>query len=72
MGRINGCIGEEQAVFRKDHSTIDYIFTLFAAIQYYLLHNRKLYNNDNNNNETLVKLEPPAQNQSSALYTENN
>ena len=37
----NGSIGEEQAGFRRDHSTIDHIFTLFAVIQKYLLHKKK-------------------------------
>ena len=41
MDRKNGSIGEEQAGFRRDHSTIDHIFTLFAVIQKYLLHKKK-------------------------------
>ena len=36
-------IGEEQAGFRRDHSTTDHIFTLFAAIEKYLLRKKKLY-----------------------------
>jgi len=39
----NGSIGEEQAGFRRDYSTTDHIFTLFAVIQKYLLHKKKLY-----------------------------
>ena len=38
----NGSIGEEQAGFRRDHSTTDHIFTLFAVIQKYLVHKKKL------------------------------
>ena len=38
----NGSIGE-QAGFRRDYSTTDHIFTLFAVIQKYLLHKKKLY-----------------------------
>jgi hypothetical protein len=36
-------LGEIQAGFRKDHSTIDHIFTLFAMIQKHLLKKKKLY-----------------------------
>ena len=36
-------LGEIQAGFRKDHSTIGHIFTLVAMIQKYLLKNKKLY-----------------------------
>ena len=39
----NGSTGEEQAGFRQDYSTTDHIFTLFAVIQKYLLHKKKLY-----------------------------
>ena len=39
----NGSIGEEQAGFRRDYSTTDRIFTLFAVIQKYLSHKKKLY-----------------------------
>ena len=39
----NGSSGEEQAGFRRDYSTTDHIFTLFAVIQIYLLHKKKLY-----------------------------
>ena len=39
----NGPIGEEQAGFRRDYSTTDHIFTLFAVIRKYLLHKKKLY-----------------------------
>jgi len=39
----NNSIGEEQAGFRRDHSTIDHIYTMFAIVQKYLLSNRKLY-----------------------------
>ena len=39
----NGSTGEEQAGFRRDYSTTDHIFTLFAVIQKYLLHKKKLY-----------------------------
>ena len=41
MDRKNGSVGEEQPGFRRDHSTIDHIFTLFAVIQKYLLHKKK-------------------------------
>ena len=40
---INDIIGEEQAGFRKKHSTTDHIFTLFALIQKQLVRHRKLY-----------------------------
>lgn len=36
-------LGEVQAGFRRDHSTIDHIFTLFSMIQRYFTRNRKLY-----------------------------
>ena len=36
-------LGEIRAGFRKDHSTIDHIFTLFSMIQRHLLGNKKLY-----------------------------
>ena len=39
----NDVLGEIQAGFRKDHSTIDHIFTLFSMIQRHLLRNKKLY-----------------------------
>ena len=34
-------LGEIQAGFRKDHSTTDYIFTLFSMIQRHVLRNKK-------------------------------
>ena len=40
---INDTIGEQQAGFRKDYSTVDHIFTLLAAVQKQLSFNRKLY-----------------------------
>lgn len=39
----NNLIGEEQAGFRKDHSTTDHVFTLHALIQKQLIRHRKLY-----------------------------
>ena len=39
----NGSNGDEQAGFMRDHSATDHIFTLFAVIQKYLLHKKKLY-----------------------------
>lgn len=39
----NDILGEIQAGFRRDHSTIDHIFSLFSMIQRYLLRNKKLY-----------------------------
>ena len=36
-------IGEEQAGFREEHSTIDHVFTLMAAVQKQLIRHRKLY-----------------------------
>ena len=39
----NDVPGDIQAGFRKDHSTIDHIFTLFYMIQRHLLRNKKLY-----------------------------
>ena len=39
----NNTTGEQQAGFKKYYSTIDHIFTLMAAVQKQLLHNRKLY-----------------------------
>lgn len=39
----NDVLGDIQAGFRKDHSTIDHIFTLLSMIQRHLLRNRKLY-----------------------------
>ena len=35
-------IGEDKAGFRRDHSTTDHIFTLFAAIEKYLLREKKV------------------------------
>ena len=32
----HGVLGEIQAGFRKDHSTIDHIFTLFSMIQTFI------------------------------------
>ena len=40
---INDTVGEHQAGFRRDCSTIDYIFTLLATVQKQLVLNRKLY-----------------------------
>ena len=37
----NDILGEIQAGFRKDHSTIDYIFSLFSLIQKHLLKKQK-------------------------------
>ena len=34
---------EQQAGFRKDYSTVDHMFTLYAIVQKYLLKNAKLY-----------------------------
>ena len=39
----NNLIGEEQAGFREDHSTMDHIFTLMASVQKQLIRHRKLY-----------------------------
>ena len=39
----NDVLGEIQAGFRKDQSTIDHIFTLFSMIQRHLLRNKKLH-----------------------------
>jgi hypothetical protein len=36
-------IGEEQAGFRAEHSTMDHVFTLYAMIQKQLIRHRKLY-----------------------------
>ena len=36
-------LGDIQAGFHKDHSTVDHIFTLFSMIKRYLLKNKKLY-----------------------------
>ena len=38
----NDVLGDIQAGFRKDHSTVDNIFTLFSVIQRHLLRNKKL------------------------------
>ena len=38
-----GSIGDEQAGFRGGYSTIDHIFTLYAIINIYLSHGKKLY-----------------------------
>ena len=40
---MNDTIGEQQARFRKDHSTVDHIFTSLAIVQKQLSLNRKLY-----------------------------
>ena len=40
---MNDTIGEQQAGFRKDYSTVDHIFTLLAIVQKQLSLNRKLY-----------------------------
>ena len=55
----------DQKIGGKNDRFIDNWF--FTPIQ----PQRSYNNNNNNNNETLVKHEPPAQNQSSARYTEN-
>ena len=39
----NAVLGEVQAGFRKDYSTIDPIFTLFSLVQRYLMRHKKLY-----------------------------
>ena len=39
---MNNTIGEQQAGFRKDYSTVDHIFTLLAIVQKQLSLNRKL------------------------------
>ena len=39
----NNIIGEEQAGFREEHSTIDHVFTLMASVQKQLIRHRKLY-----------------------------
>ena len=39
----NKMIGESQAGFRRNYSTVDHIFTLFALIQKQLSYHRKLY-----------------------------
>jgi hypothetical protein len=36
-------IGEEQAGFRAEHSTMDHVFTLYAMIQKQLIRHRKFY-----------------------------
>ena len=40
---VNNITGEHQAGFKKDYTTIDHIFTLFAIIQKQLVQDRKLY-----------------------------
>jgi hypothetical protein len=40
---LNDITGEWQAGFKKDHSTVDHMFTLLACIQKQFAHNRKLY-----------------------------
>ena len=40
---MNDTIGEQQAGFRKDYSTVDHIFTSLAIVQKQLSLNRKLY-----------------------------
>ena len=40
---VNNSVGEHQAGFRKDYSTIDHILCLLAIIQKQLSLNRKLY-----------------------------
>ena len=37
----NEVLGEVQAGFRRDHSTIDHIFTMFAVIQRHLTRHKK-------------------------------
>ena len=43
MGRAEQYTGEYQAGFKKDHSTVDHMFTILAAIQKQSANNRKLY-----------------------------
>ena len=40
---MNDTIGEQQAGFRKDYSTVDHIFTSLAIVQKQLSLNRELY-----------------------------
>ena len=40
---MNDTIGEQQAGFRKDYSTVDHMFTLLVIVQKQLSLNRKLY-----------------------------
>ena len=40
---LKNITGEHQAGFKKEHSTIDHMFTLLAAIQKQFNNNRKLY-----------------------------
>ena len=38
-----GCIGEEQAGFRKSYSTLDHIFNMKCLIDLYLCKKQKLF-----------------------------
>ena len=40
---MNNITGEDQAGFKKDYCTINYIFTLLAIIQKQFANKRKLY-----------------------------
>ena len=40
---MNDAVGEQQAGFTKDYSTIDHMFTLLAIVHKLLSLNRKLY-----------------------------
>ena len=40
---VNNITGKHQAVFEKNYSTIDHMFTLLALVQKQLSLNRKLY-----------------------------
>lgn len=38
-----GMIGDEQAGFRSNHSTLDHIFTLYPIVDFYLRKKRRIY-----------------------------